>query len=259
MSEISTPERAFAVAAVRALGARAEAVCARRSAALRGFAAQLARDGARLSNEAIRLGFAVPDGIAEVHPSWYEAPPSSRRPEAAAWLERRAYGHLVDMIRPQPNPNHPADQLERRSGAELEHLLSLLGQRRVAIAFSGAPRGALAQLCARLGEPAGTQLVDEVRRVAPLVAPADVTVAQQALHGTDGSHQPHEFDLFLHVGMSWLAPALLASGGDRLQRMAQRLPRPLGEALLEAAKKPLDDAVLSVAMSLVAQTGPRTV
>jgi hypothetical protein len=250
---LSTRDRAFAVAAVRALGARAEAVCARRSPELRRFAAVLAKDRTRLENEATRLGFAIPDGIGDVHPSWYQTPGVSRQPAAAAWLSRRAFGHLVDMSRHEDDTANPADQLERRSGGELALLLLALGRRRVAVAFSGAPRGALAQLCARLGEPAGSQLVDEVRRIAQLVLPADVTAAQQALHLPDDNHP--ELDLFSQVGVAWLAPALAATGGDRLRRLAQRLPRPLGEALLQAAVGPVDNEVLAAAMSLLTQAG----
>jgi hypothetical protein len=55
------------------------------------------------------------------------------------------------------------------------------------------------------------------------------------------------------VGAGWLAPALAVSGGDRLQRVAQRLPRPLGEALSAAADQAIDSGVLSVAMTLLAK------
>jgi hypothetical protein len=245
---IATRERAFAVAAVRALGGRAEAVCARRSPELRRFAALLARDGARLQAEARLLGQAIPEGITDVDPSWYGAPPASRRPEAQAWLSRRTFGHLVDMTRSDGDPADPADQLERRSGAELAPLIVALGRRRVAVAFSGAPRGALAQLCARLGEPAGSELVDEVKYIAQLVLPADVTAAQEAMHRPGAND---DLDLFTRIGVAWLAPAL--AGGDRLQRVAQKLPRKLGAALLAAAPGPVDGEVLSVALGLLSR------
>jgi hypothetical protein len=249
MTAPSTRERAFAVAAVRALGARAEAVCARRSPELRRFAALLSRDPERMAVEAARLGHPIPDGITDVHPSWYEAPLVSRRGDAQAWLSRRTFGHLVDMTRPEGDAGDPGDQLERRSGGELALLIVALGRRRVAVAFSGAPRGALAQLCARLGEPAGSELVDEVRHIAQLVLPADVTSAQEALQHTGGGG----LDLFTRVGIAWLAPAL--TGGDRLQRVAQRLPRPVGEALLLGGGGQVDSEVLSVALSLLSRGG----
>src|SRR4051812_23338364 len=245
----STRERAFAVAAVRALGARAEAVCARRSPELRRFAALLSRDPERLSAEAARLGQAIPDGITEVHPSWYASPLVSRRGDAQAWLSRSTFGHLVDMTRPESDPGDVGEQLERRSGAELALLVVALGRRRVAVAFSGAPRGALAQLCARLGEPAGSELVDEVRHIAQLVLPADVTAAQEALQRS----ADNGLDLFTRVGVAWLAPALAAGSGDRLQRVAQKLPRPLGEALLKSGSGTPDHEALSVAMGLLSR------
>jgi hypothetical protein len=264
LKRLGTRDRAFAVAAVRALGLRAEAVCARRSPALRPFAAQLARSATRLANEATRLGHAIPDGIADVDPSWYDAPRASTRPAAAAWLQRRAFGRLVEMVRVEADPSDPADAIERRSGARIGELLVALGRRRVAVAFSGAPRGALAQLCARLGEPAGSELVAEVRQIAAHVIPADVTSAQQALHAGrpddgGGEHDSDGARLFLRVGVAWLAPALAERGGDRLPRIAQRLPRSLGEALLQAAGGPVDDAVLATAAALVAQPRLRAV
>ena len=45
----------------------------------------------------------------------------------------------------------------------LTALLSALGLRLVAVAFSETERAALAQLCARIGEPAASQLVAEVQ------------------------------------------------------------------------------------------------
>lgn len=257
MGELGTRERGFAVAAVRALGARAEAVCARRSAELRQFAAGLSRDTARLQTEATRLGRPLPDGMSEIHESWYDAPSSSARPDAAAWLERRAYGHLVDMTVER------ADPFDRASSAQLTELVVALGRRRVAIAFSSAPRAALARLCARLGEPAGSELVAEVRLVAGQVAPTDVAAAQQALHGggSAGLVNRDAARLFTRIGVAWLAPAYGdgSDGDDRLRRLAQRLPRALGQELLDARTAGADPAALPTATSLLASPRLRAV
>src|SRR5206468_3149110 len=82
---------------------------------------------------------------------WFDPPPASSRPDARAWLQRNAYAHLVPMI---AGARDLAGRLEELDAAVLEALLERLGRRRVAIAFSGATHGQLAQLCARLGEPA---------------------------------------------------------------------------------------------------------
>jgi hypothetical protein len=227
----STRERAFAVAAVRALGARGEALCSRRSPLLRRFAVELLREPGRLAAEAASLARPVPAGIAEIDASWYAPPPPSRRPDAAAWLERRAYGHLVESAPPSAN-SEALDRIEQRSAGQVTELLLALGRRRVATAFLGAPRGALAQLCARLGEPAASQLLDEVRTLASQVSRDEVLAAQRALFGPGADALEDARALFLRVGSAWLAPVLLVGGGDRLRRFAQRLPRPLGQALL---------------------------
>ncbi|HZS37991.1 MAG TPA: hypothetical protein VFF06_14240 [Polyangia bacterium] len=263
--EPSTRERAFVVAAVRALGPRAEAFCGRRSPLLRRFAAQLYRDRERWADESQRLSRAVPAGVGEVHPSWYEPPPASTNPAAAAWLSRRAYGQLVDMGEPQAAAG-ALDRLERRDPDELAELVIALGRRRVAIAFSGAPRAAVAQLCARLGEPAASELLAQVRAVAPSVGSDEVHAAQRALFGlgpaaaltarpTDDresrgiSSGSEARALFSRAGCGWLAPALFSRGGDRLRRVSQRLPRPLGEQLLASATVPSTDAEHSSALT----------
>jgi hypothetical protein len=258
---LSTSDRAFAVAAVRALGARAEGACARRSPALRRLAVELARDPARLTAEAVALARPVPVGIGEVHASWFTPPPPSRRADAALYLQRRGYGHLVETA-VDSDPADPADKLEQRSAMQVPELLRALGRRRVATAFSGAPRGALAQLCARLGEPAAGELLAEVRALASQVSPEEVVAAQRALShpGVDALEDAR--DLFLRVGMDWLAPALRARGGDRLQRFAQRLPLPLGRALVAAAARaPAPDgeggAALAAAAAALATLRPR--
>jgi hypothetical protein len=255
-----TRDRGFVVAAVRALGPRAENFCGRRDSALRRHAALLYRDRERYNREATRLDRPVPAGIGEVHPTWYEAPPSTERAAARAWLERLAYGHLVEMEDDEPQPAL-LDRLARRDAAELGELLVALGRRRVAVAFSGAPRGALAQLCARLGEPAASELLAQVRAVAPQVGSDEVHAAQRALFALgldtaaarlDGDGPRDARALFLRAGCAWLGPALAARGDDRLRRVAQRLPRTLGAALLDGARATVDETDGAAASSAAA-------
>jgi hypothetical protein len=248
-TELATGERAYAVAAVRALGARAENLCARRSPALKRYAQLIAKEPALLEAEAASLDAPVPAGLSEVHPSWFEAPPTSTT-AARAWLERRAYGHLVEM-RSDKAAAGMLDKLPRRDSATLEGLLLSLGRRRVAIAFSGAPRAALARLCARLGEPAASELLVEVRGLRAQLSPDEVREAQRALFGFGGDGDPA--GLFERAGCGLLGPALRARGGDLLRRVAQRLPRPLGQALTEAAGANSDaqgDVAAAVALLL---------
>jgi hypothetical protein len=259
LGRLGVRDRAFAVCAVRALGAGAEPFCARRQPALRRYAALLARDRERFGREVTRLDRAVPAGIDAVHPSWYRPPPPSAHPAAQTWLERRSYGHLVEM-NAEGATSGLFDRLERLDAAELAELLIALGRRRVATAFSGAPRAALAQLCARLGEPAASELLAHVRTVAPSVGPDEVHAAQRALFslGVD-SQSPASGGargggddartLYLRTGASWLGPALAARGGDRLRRVAQRLARPVGEQLEAGARSLATEAEHAAAAS----------
>ena len=121
---------------------------------------------------------------------------------------------------------------ERRT--KFEKLIAALGRRRVALAFVGAPRAGLAQLCARLGEPHASQLVADVRALKSTPPTSDeIKGAQRALFRSGDAIEAGS-NLFFRVGASWLAPAL-AREGDELSRVAYRLPRPLGQTLLDEA------------------------
>jgi hypothetical protein len=245
---LSTRQRAFALAAARALGRDAGRFCARQTMAP---ADELARNATALGGtaqqrrEAESLARPQPSGIDRVDRSWYVAPARARRNESAAHLLRAAYGHLVSM------DDAGAGVLSSRPPDEIERVLCALGRRRVALAFVGAPRAGLAQLCARLGEPHATQLVDEVRALKTAALPPDaVKSAQRALFRSgDGIEAGRA--LFFRVGAAWLAPAL-ARDGDELMRAAQRLPRSLGQLLLDEADAVSSDAERSAALSLLA-------
>jgi len=220
---LSTRQRAFQLAAARAAG--------------RGGAAAQRR-------EAEALARPQPSGLDRVDPSWYVAPPRSKRPDAATHLARAAYGQLVPM------DDAGAGVLSSRAPDEIERVLCALGRRRVALAFVAAPRAGLAQLCARLGEPHATQLVDEVRALKGVAQPEAIKAAQRALFRSGESIEAGRA-LFFRVGAAWLAPAL-ARDGDELMRAAQRLPRALGQLLLDEADALSSDGERAAALSLLA-------
>jgi hypothetical protein len=209
---------------------------ARNAAALGGAAAQ--------RREAEALARPQPSGIERVDRSWFAAPPKTEREDASAHLLRAAYGQLVPM------DDAGAGVLSSRAPDEIERVLCALGRRRVALAFVGAPRAGLAQLCARLGEPHATQLVDEVRALKGAAQPEAVKAAQRALFRS-GENISAGRALFFRVGAAWLAPAL-ARDGDELMRAAQRLPRALGQLLLDEADAVSSDGERGAALSLLA-------
>jgi hypothetical protein len=263
----STVERAWVVAAVRALGARAEAACARRwpdSPSLGALALELAGDPARLAAEAERLDRARPVGLEAIHPSWYEAPPVSSRADAQAWLDRRAYGALVDMTPPEGAKVPALERLDRLDAGAILDRIERLGRRRVATAFLSASRAQIAQLCARLGEPHASQLLDELGQVSQSAAREEVRAARKSLLHVDatltveGSASTTESGppaqgraLFLRAGCVWLGPAVAARGGDRLRQLAQRLPRSAGAGLLAAGALPASDVDNAGALALI--------
>lgn len=252
MNGLSTRERAFALAAARALGEAAAPFCRRRGGRVADEAARLTEPAAQAAARAA-LGAAEPAGLGRIDRSWYTPPPTVARPDAARHLHRAAFAHLVSM---EPDDGG-AGSLSRRTPEQIERALGALGRRRVALAFLGAPRAGLAQLCARLGEPAASQLVAEVRALKAAAPPHDeIKAAQRALFrsGDDldaAPGLPAERALFFRVGAAWLAPAL-ARDGDELHRVAQRLPRPLGEALLAEAAAPASEAERAAALALLA-------
>jgi hypothetical protein len=250
----STAQRAFAVAAVRALGPRADGACARRwpdSPSLRAFVGELLRDPARLAGEQRRLARPKPLGLEQVHPSWYETPPASKRPAARNWMERRAFGELIDM---SPGAQQPAalERLEKLDGDALVELIERLGRRRVATAFLSASRAQIAQLCVRLGEPRASQLLDELGQVGQSAKRDEVRTARSALLHIDVEAEDGGRTLFLRAGSAWLAPAVAARGGDALRRLAQRMPRPAGLAMLAHADTPSSDGENASVLALAA-------
>jgi hypothetical protein len=116
----------------------------------------------------------------------------------------------------------------------LEGVLLQLGRRRVAIAFTGAPRSALAQLLARLGEPEAGRLVAELRAIPPGVSAEEVKAAQRALFrsGPEPVAGENAALVLRRVGCGWIAPLVDGGASDRARRLAQRLPRALGEVIL---------------------------
>ncbi len=232
------------LAAVRALGRNAEPFLASRGASpaveqramsLAAAARLLATDGAAREREIARLDASPPDGIERVHASWWRRPPPSVRPAARAFLERAATAHLVAM--PPPDEAEPLSlaNLDRVGAEPLEELVVTLGRRRVAQAFSTAPAGSLAQLCARLGEPAAGRLLAEARTIRP--SHDEVRAAQRSLFKL-AVDVPDPPSLLLVAGARWLGPSLAALGGDHLRRVAQRLAEPTGRTLLAQSSAP---------------------
>jgi hypothetical protein len=243
--ELSLIERGRVLAAVRLLGPVAASARFRSPAAQRLL--QVLSDPASRAREVAVLAASRPAHVERVHPSWYRAPPVSRVPAARRWLERSAYGRLVDMEPHQGTPlPRSAALLEHLVAGELDRLLAVLvaiGRRRVAVAFTGAPRSALAQLLARIGEPEASALAAEVRAVPPGVSAEEVKAAQRALFrsGPEPQHRENGTLFFQRVGCGWLAP-LAEPFGDRTRRLAQRLPRALGEIVLRERRQPMGDA-----------------
>jgi hypothetical protein len=283
----STRGRGFALAATRALGPAAAARFCRLAAPTAGDAAEtLALHAGRLGDAAARadearaLGRSEPAGVSRtgggtqtngadetmvptIDRSWFQAPPASTSAAGTAHLERLAYGQLVSMPSGADGATGDEDeaaQLLRRTPDEIERVLMALGRRRVALAFVAAPRAGLAQLCARIGEPAASELVAEVREVKAVGAGhEDVKAAQRALFRGDdgelgGAGGLDEADaLFFRVGAAWLGPAL-GRRGDQLRRLAQRLPRPLGQTLLDEATAFATEAERTAAVTQLANT-----
>ena len=237
---LSTYERAFVLAAVRALGLVAEpflvAATKANAQAMAHAARALAGDAVARARELQRLDAAPPEGIERVHPTWWARPPLGGDAAARAWLDRAATAHLVAMVSSSTgNDTSPLAALAELPAEPLAELLAALGRRRIAEAFSGAPPGSLAQLCARLGEPAASMLLAEARAARPsheAVRAAQRSLFKLAVDVLDGP------SLLAHAGARWLAPSLQARGGDLLRRVAQRLPERAGRILLAERDAP---------------------
>ncbi|HKA86661.1 MAG TPA: hypothetical protein VKE22_03310 [Haliangiales bacterium] len=200
MIEITTEERAFAAAVARTRRAGA-------LAALPAAARARCEEAARAPADAARLLAEIPADAPAVEAALAGR---GRTPERwLRWLRRRFYGHLVDMPPGLPDLVLP---------------IEIVGRRRLALATKAAPRGADRLLASRLApEHAAAFLVE----VAAPAAPEAIGAAVRELAGLDPDG-PIPFT----AGARHLGPAVAAMGGDWPRRVAQRLPRPLGERLL---------------------------
>ncbi len=138
---------------------------------------------------------------------------------------------------------------------QLHAALHALGRRRVAIAFTGAPRSALAQLLARLGEPCCVRARGRgAWQRPPGVSAEEVKAAQRALFRSGPEPAPGEPAawFFRRVGCGWIAP-LVDVEGDRAQRLAQRLPRSLGEIILRERSQLVSEPMSEAARATIAR------
>jgi hypothetical protein len=234
---------------------------------------------ALLAREAARLFARLPPGLARIHPTWLAAaladapagvrqalvealppalrdavraeagmeptrPPPARPPvPVLAWLRRRAWGGLCAMPEGEPLTGLPADleDLPLCASGVLEERLAELGLARAAVALSGAPRSALAALCARLTPAHAAALVAAVGATQADAAAGRVALADLAdLAGTVPGGADGRALLAL-LGARVLG-ATVAGRGDLPRQIAQRLPLPLGRALLAAAGEALPAA-----------------
>lgn len=234
---LSLRERAFCVAAERALGKRADARCTRLGPDAARFLEALRADRELGSIETLDAP-EVPS--ADVHPTWYETPPPSGRPHVERYLQRMFYGQLLPVAAPRPSgqpssqPSGERPPLDTFGAEKLARLLTDLGRRRLAIAFCAAGPTELGQLCARLREPLASELIAEVRSLASVTV-EEVRAAQRGLLRLPKERMRSGEELLLEAGCSWLGPALHGRGNDELQRLALRLPRGLGRRLLDAS------------------------
>ncbi len=195
-----------------------------------------------LAREAVRLAASAPANLALVHESWIEAGlvGESDLVRAAvagaggagagaggvggadastlAWLRRRVLGVLVDMPDSMP------------SGADLQARLEVLGRRRLALALQAVPPALQVQLAGRLGREHAEALLREVQAAAPR---AEVSAAVRELQDLVAGSAPL---LLVRAGARHLGAAL-AARGYLSRQLAQRLPRPVGLALLDEATR----------------------
>lgn len=246
---LSLRERAFCVAALRALGKRAETRCAKLGADAARFLDELRQDPTMGAATALD---APEQPAPDVHPTWYETPPPSGRAAVERYLQRLSYGHLLP-----PSTRRPASEkrpLDAIGAERLAVLLRSLGRRRLALAFRAAPPSELGQLCARLGEPLAGELIAEVQALSTITAD-EVRTAQRGLLRLPKERMRSGEELLLEAGCSWLGPALHGRGDDELRRLAHRLPRGLGRRLLDAATGTANPAEQQAALRMLTSLG----
>lgn len=136
-------------------------------------------------------------------------------------------------------PSMPSTQptvlgLESLSALKNEDLYTLirdLGFRELAIAFRGAGRGPLTELCRRLGQEEAENLLATIRRLPPS-SPQEIKAAQRTIRAISFGNRSKS-EIIEEAGLCLLQGAIQDLPNDVKKPIAYRLPRRVGERLLQ--------------------------
>lgn len=114
---------------------------------------------------------------------------------------------------------------------DLHALIRELGFQELAIAFRGAGRGPLMELCRRLGNEEAEKLLSTIRRM-PASSPAEIKAAQRSIRSLS-FEQRSKSELIEDAGLGILQNALQGHSPKFRQGLAYQLPREQGQKLLQ--------------------------
>jgi hypothetical protein len=143
----------------------------------------------------------------------------------AAELRRRVFAGLVPLAELGAPTGAEAAPLMTLSFAALEEAIEARGAETLGVSLRGAPPAVVARAAANLGGRLARILLD----AAAQAGPADTREAARQLVARVATEKP--VDLAAHLGARALAVAL-ATEGDDLSAVAQRLPPALGRRLI---------------------------
>jgi len=130
------------------------------------------------------------------------------------------------------------DSITKLSGDEIQVLIRELGFRILAIAFRGAGRGPLTELCRRLGSQESNNLLAIIRRL-PESSRQESKAAQKTIRALSLERRTKS-EIIIEAGLGRLRAAYHDHPESMMRLVAYRLPRDLGLRVLAKTERLLD-------------------
>ncbi len=151
-----------------------------------------------------------------------------------------------DSLCPTLDHSNPSDislqSICKLTRDEFFTLIRELGFKELAIAFRGAGRGPLTELCRRLGSEEAENLLNTIRRLPPS-SPVEIKAAQRTIRAISFAHRAKS-EIIQEAGMGMFISALQNVPIEYKKNLAYTLPRHIGEKILKGQPALISDEEL---------------
>ncbi|MBU50133.1 MAG: hypothetical protein CL920_15700 [Deltaproteobacteria bacterium] len=164
--------------------------------------------------------------------------PGTVEPEILRVVQEAFEGKVPELPEYEPEELN-LSALKAAKAEEIYMLIREIGFVELAVAFRGAGKGPLTELCRRLGAEEAENLLSTIKRLPP--SPSDeVKAAQRSIRAISFTHSSRS-EIVEEAGLNLLHAALLSLPERERQLIAYRLPKRIGQRLLLPESTPIDD------------------